>query len=133
MASRRPYPTLLAAIALVLLSACSEDDPVEPPSGPVSFSADIQPIFDSRCALSGCHVGPTPQASCNLSEGESYANLVNVKATLFPGQRVLPGNASASVLYLLVEGGSMPATGDDLSDAQVDLIRRWILEGAHDN
>jgi hypothetical protein len=133
LASRRPYTFALAALLLALFSACSEDDPVEPPTEPVSFSADVQPIFNNRCAVSGCHIGPTPEADCDLSEGNSHANLVNVKATRFPGQRVTPGSPSGSVLYLLVDGGAMPQTGDDLSANQIDIIRRWIAEGAKDN
>jgi hypothetical protein len=120
---------------LAIVAGCSDmGDPVEPaPPAPASFSADIQPIFNARCAVSGCHVGPTAEGGCDLSEGVSYAELVNVRAQNFPGQRVIPGSPNGSVLYLLVEGGSMPAIGGALTESQVELIRSWIAEGALDN
>jgi hypothetical protein len=125
---------------VVILGACSDDgtSPVDP--GPdtvpdsVEFARHVQPIFNSRCAISACHVQPNPRADLVLSEGVSYNNIVDVPTTVFtPGVRVIPGQPSQSVLYLLVESGDMPATGPRLSDVQVEIIRKWIADGAPDN
>jgi hypothetical protein len=99
----------------------------------VEFAKHVQPIFNSRCAISGCHVQPNPRADLVLSEGVSYNNIVDVPAVNFTGVRVIPGQPSQSVLYLLVEAGDMPATGPPLSDVQVEIIRTWIADGAPDN
>jgi hypothetical protein len=37
------------------------------------------------------------------------------------------------VLYLLVSGGTMPATGGPLTTAQIAAIREWIESGALNN
>ena len=100
----------------------------------ISFSKDIQPIFDRSCT--DCHGG---NAGLYLDEGESYANLVNVPATkgCTSEMRVQPGNAEASVLYKRVSGTScgtqMPKKSPPLSAEEIDAIRRWIDAGAPNN
>jgi hypothetical protein len=129
------------AFFVVLLGAvfasCGDDgdEPVGPdPSGPITFAADIQPIFTARCAVSGCHVNPGPSANLNLSAGVAYTNIVNVPTEVFtPGVRVTPFSPDSSVLYLLVEDGLMPARGSRLTSKQLAGIKTWIEEGALDN
>lgn len=134
----RAIAYLLLAASCSLLPGCTDrGEPVEaPPLNPpgISFAADIQPIFSARCAISGCHVLPTPQAGLVLTAGSSYANLVNVPTQNFtPGVRVTPNDLSASVLYLLVLSGAMPAEGGRLTTAQIAAIREWIESGAPNN
>lgn len=96
---------------------------------PVSYSQDVQPIFDQRCVF--CH-GPNSIAG-QAPNGlllDTYEN--TMLGSLFlpvvqPGQ---PGNSS---LVLLLRSGGMPATGPKLSPEQIGLIERWIAQGAHDN
>ncbi|HEU4366293.1 MAG TPA: hypothetical protein VFT13_12605 [Candidatus Krumholzibacteria bacterium] len=133
-------PTLLPltiALSVVAVFGCSDlGDPVDPTTPTpevVSFSEDIQPIFNSRCAIAGCHVQPAPTGGLDLTEGQSWANLVGVRAQSFPGERVVAGSPAGSVLYLLVETGSMPQVGGPLSTAQIELIRKWIADGALNN
>jgi hypothetical protein len=103
-------------------------------TGTVSFSKQIQPIFDARCTT--CHGG---SGGLVLDEGESYSNLANVTAqkSCPSEKRVTPGNASASVLYKKISGTScgtqMPKKGPPLSEAEIRLIRTWIDEGARNN
>lgn len=126
----------IVSLGFFVLAGCSgHHDPTAPePGGPITFAADIQPIFNGRCATSGCHVQPTPRANCDLSPGVSYANLVNVQTEVYvPGVRVTPGEPDSSVLYLLVESGTMPARGGRLTSTQVAAIKKWIENGAPDN
>lgn len=127
--------TLMGVVALAFFAGCSDDDPVRPrPDGPVSFSSEIQPIFNARCAVPGCHVQPSPTGNCDLTAGQSYANIVNVPTQIYvPGVRVTPGDPDNSVLYQLVEMGTMPANGGALQPSQITLIRKWIEEGAESN
>lgn len=104
----------------------------------VSFAANIQPIFNSRCAVAGCHAAPSPKAGMDLSAGLSYANTVNVTSTGYaPAVRVVPGDTGASVLFNKITntgvyGGGMPP-GGPITASQTALIQTWILEGAKNN
>jgi hypothetical protein len=108
----------------------------------VSFSANVQPIFTARCALSGCHAGPTPEEGMNLAPGKSYERIVNVTSREC-GQfkRVTPGQPAASYLVFKIEGPpqpcfdgvQMPKDSLPLSAAEQDTIRTWILQGALNN
>ena len=101
----------------------------------VDYATEIQPIFSSRCTE--CHVGAAAPQGLRLDAANSYANLVGVASNEVPSlQRVEPGDPDNSYLVQKVEGtaaiGSrMPLGGSPLSDAQIELIRRWISEGAN--
>lgn len=99
----------------------------------VSFSSQIQPIFNASCA--SCHGS---SGGLNLSASVSYANLVNVSAqsSCTTLKRVLPNNASQSVLYLKVAGtscGNRMPQGGSLTTDQINLIQVWITQGAINN
>ena len=104
---------------------------------PVSFSAQVQPIFTASCVNAGCH--PGGGAPFPLQAGVSYANLVGVTATNGPcagDKRVLPFNADASALVKRLEGTcgfQMPFGGTPLPTNQIQLIRDWINQGAVNN
>lgn len=123
-----------AVAAATQPSADSAGLPQRDSTGAVSFSKQIQPIFDARCTT--CHGG---SGGLVLDEGESYSNLVNVAAqrSCPPEKRVMPGNASASVLYKKISGTScgtqMPKKGPPLLESEIRLIRTWIDEGARNN
>lgn len=128
----------LALIAFVLVVAgCSDDDsPTQPTDAGISFAADVQPIFDLRCALV-CHTGPAANGSLDLSADVSHANLVNVPAAGYTDEiRVVPGDADASLLYQKVIGdvfGNRMPLGEALPDSQIAIIRVWIEDGARDD
>ena len=99
----------------------------------VSFSNQIQPIFNSQCT--GCHGG---NGGLTITAGASYNNLVNVNAqSSCPSlKRVLPNDAANSVLYKKVSGttcGSQMPQGGSLSTSDITLIRDWINQGASNN
>lgn len=106
----------------------------------VSFAADVQPIFTTNCALSGCHNAATAQAGQVLEQGVAIANIVNVPSTEQPALfRVNPGNADDSYLVRKIRGtpgitgGRMPLNRPPLSQAQIDTIVTWVNEGAVDD
>ncbi len=106
-----------------------------------SFSGDIQPIFTSSCALSGCH-NSTAQEELILLQGQAYANIVNIDSTQDTQRpvrkRVLPGDAANSYLVIKIEGNQtfgsrMPLGRGPLSSVQIQNIKNWVDRGAKNN
>ena len=128
-------------MGLFILMGCvdmgSKQKTDDNPHESVSFSSDIQSIFNISCATSGCHRAGH-STNLNLTEGNSYTDLINVKSMNYaPLKLVEPGKSEDSVLYLKIVGssetGSKMPPGGTLSDASVANIRAWITEGAENN
>lgn len=130
----------IVLVSLIGLS-CSEDSTTQPPpasQAPLARLSDIQAkVFNTSCATANCHASGSAQAGLVLSEGQSYANLVNVNSVLFPGnKRVDEGNSSESILVQMLTGQRtprMPYNLSPLSQAVIDSIRKWIDDGALNN
>lgn len=104
----------------------------------VSFSAQVQPIFNAGCAVTGCHV-PGGSGPMSLAAGVSFGTLVGVAATRGPcagDNRVQPSNPASSALIKRLEGTCgtrMPIGAPQLSADQLQLMRDWISQGARNN
>jgi hypothetical protein len=93
---------------------------------PVSFSKNIQPIFENSCW--NCH-GPSMQ----LSKLDLHTREGALKGGEH-GAAIVPGKAEESRLYRLVAGlekPAMPLDGTKLNATQIAAIKTWIDEGAH--
>lgn len=115
---------ILAFVLLLGMSAC-EWETIEPaviilPDEPVSYSAQIAPIFVEVNCIS-CHGGGI---SPNLNLDKSYNDLVN-------GGRVDTDNPEES--KLMVKINASHGTAGNMSALQKTLILTWIEEGAKDN
>jgi len=114
--------------------------PPPPPGGSFgpNFSEIQSNVFTPDCATSGCHAGANPDAGLNLEAANSYAQLVGIASTQDAAiLRVNPGNPNASYLIQKLEGtaatgGQMPPSGA-LDQADIDVIRQWISDGAIDD
>jgi hypothetical protein len=121
--SKLPVPDTIKISIVVMLPA------------PFSFASQIQPIFNGNCA--NCHI-TSSSGGLNLATGSSRNNLVDVQAqsNCIMLKRVLPSDATHSVLYLKLSssscGSQMPLVGS-LSQAEINLIRDWINQGASNN
>ena len=121
--------TLLAAMALLLTysTACQHQPyvlPISQRTGDPSlcFERDIQPIFVSQCAKSGCHDSITHKKGYTL---DNYDNIVK--------KGIVPGNSAASKIYMSVTGSTesmMPEDAAPLTDNQITLLKKWIDAGA---
>lgn len=97
-------------------------------------------VFTPTCATAGCHTGPSgstlPAGMDLTSENASSANLIGVSSIQVPSvPRVDAGNANNSYLIQKLEGtaaqgGRMPQGGPFLDQADIDVIRQWINDGA---
>ncbi len=118
-------------------------DETEKEEGAAPTLSDIQrQVFANSCAISGCHLGSGAIMGLNLAEGAAYGSLVGVKSTeVSTLDLVKSGDPENSYLIEKLIGGSRMAAGtlkmplgrEALTDAQIDLVRDWITDGAKDN
>jgi len=126
---------IVPALLLVgMMSGCYYDEVIydpssyeEDPNGGdlVTFNADILPIFNSGCNVSGCH--STGGAAPDLTDNNAYNALIN-------GGYIDLVSPKQSELYRWVNGeGSvtMPISGTD--PQIVSDILSWIQQGAQNN
>lgn len=129
--------SLLALGLVVLLAGSCEDsvtgggggnDIVFPDTGVVSYSAHVQPLFNLKCAFSGCHGRDTyPVYGWDLTEWGRFA---------LSGQNiVVAGDPDLSRLNASIEGRTpgkeMPRGNYPLPQNQIQGLRRWVLQGAN--
>jgi hypothetical protein len=86
----------------------------------ISFSAEIQPIFNSKCIA--CHTTQSP----TLTAANSYNNLIN-------GGYIDTANPEASVIYLKLKDEQHPSPSGTFTGAQLALLLQWIQQGALNN
>ncbi|GAB4372679.1 MAG: hypothetical protein Kow0042_16110 [Calditrichia bacterium] len=125
---------------ILFLLGCEHPVPVESEKLEATLGSIQANIFNRSCAVSNCHVGNSAPLGLDLSEGKSYANLVNVPSSEAPGlMRVKPSDPDNSYLVHKIEGGPnisgdrMPLGRSPLSQEQIQLIRQWIADGAPAN
>lgn len=98
--------------------------------GGVDYATEIQPLFASAC--SPCHIG---QRTSGVELG-SYQEALESVGEQFQGAVVAPHRPYQSPLWEKVarlsprHGARMPRDGAPLSRQQIDLVARWIDEGA---
>lgn len=118
-------PLALIAITVSISSCYSDQLPDQSDNLPtnVSFSKNIQPIFDQNCVA--CHPGVKPP---DLRPGESYNDLISKNL-------VIPNDAAGSVLYktLIGDGAPQMPTSGPLSQSKINYVKQWIAEGAKNN
>jgi len=110
-----------------------------PPEGSeATLSGDIQPIFDSACAFSGCHGSTNPAQGLDLSDGNARAALLEVESTQVPEIDLVElGNPTNSYLVKKLRGAddtlgaTMPPAGyEPLTEDQLAKVKLWISYGA---
>lgn len=118
-----------AYVGARLIAAPPAGKPLTEASGGVagvpSFAGDVQPLLHQKCAP--CH---------GLQGGLSVASRADLLKGGSHGPAVLPGDAEGSLLIRTLrgtweEGPQMPLGGPPLTEAEIDLIARWIEAGAN--
>jgi hypothetical protein len=107
--------TILLTLALASRSAAAE---------PVRFERDLAPLLARHCVR--CHRPGTAKGDLSLATAAD----LNAAAVVEPGK---PGESPLVEAITPSAPGkrpAMPREGEPLSPAQVDLVRRWIAEGA---
>ena len=127
---------LLCTVILCFVSSCKDQiadpnlNPIVFPDSNVSYSKQVDPLFQQRCALSGCHAGSSAQAGLDLL-APSYSSLTNHQPRL-----VVSGASNNSLLAQRIDGRlapQMPYISQQLNANQITGIKKWIDEGAKNN
>jgi hypothetical protein len=115
---------LLPACTLLVLatnSSCYKDNKQDLypagacDTGTVTWTADIQPIINNSCTLSGCH-DATASGGYNL--------------TTYSGVKTIADNGR---LLATTTSGSMPKNMAKLDDCSIAKLTRWVNTGAPNN
>ena len=95
----------------------------------VSYSDQVQPIFNNNCAGSSCHIGGS-------ASGLRLGNYSQLMQGGNSGPVVVSGDPDGSIIVGRLEGTitpQMPFGEQPLSPAQIQTIRDWIEQGAQNN
>jgi hypothetical protein len=110
------------ALLLAILANSATTEGAEP----VDYLKQVKPILAARCAF--CHGALKQEGSLRLDT----AGLMRSGGD--SGQAIVPGDSAASLLIHAVTGtgdvSQMPQEGDPLKPEEIDLLRRWIDQGA---
>ena len=99
-----------------------------------TFASIQANVFTPICVA--CHAGATAPLGLRLDSANSYALLVGIASGEEPSLlRVEPGDPNNSYIIQKLEGtastgGRMPLNGTPLSQADINMIRQWITDGA---
>ena len=100
----------------------------KPQATTVPSYADITAVI-SKYHCTVCHGGTDPRAGLSLDDYKSM-----MKGSKSGGAVIIPGDPGKSEVVLRLKGMSeprMPFTGPPwLSDAEIEMIERWIAAGA---
>jgi len=90
------------------------------PNARICFERDILPIFNSKCASSGCHDANSSAEGYVL---DSYKHITS--------SGISKGHPSSSKLYnIIIDGEMPPRRSPKLTTNEINLIRDWIADGA---
>jgi len=123
---KRAWATFLPLIAsMALLPMCQTLLAADTPT--VDFGRQIQPILAKRCY--SCHGPDTAEGGLRLDHRETALGKLDSGETA-----VIPGDTAKSELLRRImsqdHSEQMPPEGARLSEGQVNLIKKWIEEGA---
>lgn len=123
---------LLLGLALPALAAAGPER--------VGFARDVVPILRTNCAV--CHLTGQEPGGMKLYPSAAYRSIVKMPSQGSRLLRVTPGDPQASYFLHKIQGthldvggtgAQMPFGQPPLAEAEQDVIRRWITQGALDN
>jgi mono/diheme cytochrome c family protein len=96
-------------------------------SGPVDFVAHVKPILEAKCAM--CHNQNALPGKMDLSSQEAAARTGAI------GTWIVAGHPDQSLLVTKIHDTpahlqAMPPVGQQITPDEINLLRKWIAEGA---
>ena len=119
------------AFVAAIVAIGSAPLPAAEPPAPVSFFKQVRPIFQAHCQ--GCHQPAKAEGGYVMTDA---ARLLAAGDSGTAG--IVPGKPEASLVISQITPGpdgkaEMPKDGKPLAAAEIDVLRRWIAEGAKDD
>jgi hypothetical protein len=110
---------------IALVAACA----TEPDTRPETADYIIEAIIAPSCGHGGCH------SSVTVAAGYALDTITAAKAAMTTNSRkgrlVIPGSPSQSELVTILTDTRKPMPADaPLPQADIDLITRWVADGA---
>jgi hypothetical protein len=106
------------------------EEPVEEPEvATVSYSDDIEPILNEKCAFVGCHVAGHV-TNLDLSNYDTFKDGGD------SGAAFVADDGEESLVVKRIDGSQppqMPPNGPPLDQDEIQLFIDWINEGAENN
>lgn len=126
--SRNAFAALLFLPMWMSISLAEEESVIE--SKPVSYYTDVRPLFQANCQ--GCHQPAKAKGDFVMTE---FARLIAGGES--GDAAIVPGDADKSHLIELitpVDGeAEMPPKDGPLHETEIELVRKWVAEGAVDD
>lgn len=131
MAARAAYGAICASLLLTAASSAFADDAV-------SFKRDVEPILNKHCVQ--CHMEGTELGNFSLYP-DPRGNMIKMQSTQCGLNLVEPGRPDQSYMLIKMLGAQASVGGKglrmpweyDLSKAEIEVVRRWIRQGAVDD
>src|SRR6266496_495695 len=133
---KRRMPALARLTALTLLAACAlatafaASAKKQSGTEPVEFSSQIRPLISSKCF--SCHGPDESSRKAKLRLDLRDEAIKDHKGT----RAIVPGDAASSEMVRRITATDPddlmppPKTGRTLSAVEIDLLKRWIQQGA---
>lgn len=99
--------------------------PAEDTSPVTSYAEHVKPILEARCFR--CHNADTTKGGLNLASHATALAGGSSGPILTAGD---PGASRVLKLVMQTEEPKMPPSGDPLTPEQIEIIRKWIADGA---
>lgn len=107
---------LVGFIAVISTAGATESE--------LTFEKDVRPLLKAHCTL--CHgEEEKPKGGVDLRLRRFMDVALDSGKTL-----LVPGKPEASELVAIIERGEMPKKGHPLPPEQLEVIRKWIAQGA---
>jgi mono/diheme cytochrome c family protein len=131
MLPRWLFVILLGCYASLVQAQPAPDKKEQPVMGPVSYFRDIRPIFQDHCQ--GCHQPAKRGGDFLMTEFDKLK-----KGGESGKSAIVPGKPEQSYLIEMIQlddkgQAEMPQEQKPLASSQIELITRWIKEGANDD
>ncbi len=125
--SSKSLPFALGALVVLLLIGAAAPMTSTASAEQVDFATEIWPLIERSCLQ--CHDSGTAFSNLRLDSPEKILEGGDLGKVVIPGE---PDNSPlvARVALPMDDLDFMPIEGDPLTEEEIELMRKWITEGA---